>query len=81
MSYVNGKPPIADEEILRLLNESAPLSLRHVAIISLGNGQEFSGVFAKSVGYEGILTAGHSAEQFLANENLTLVLSEVPPQA
>ena len=68
--------PVPAEEIERLLKESAPSIWRHIAIISLGNNQAFSGVFAKSFGYEGILTAGHSAVQFLAKERVALAVSE-----
>ena len=69
--------PLPAEEIERLLKESAPSIWPHIAIISLGNNQAFSGVFAKSFGYEGILTAGHSAEQFLAKERVALAVAEV----
>lgn len=77
MTKNSGLPPIPTEEIERLLRESAPSIWRHIAIISLGNNQAFSGVFAKSFGYEGILTAGHSAEQFLAKERVALAVSEL----
>ncbi|MGA3269144.1 MAG: hypothetical protein ABSE16_20300 [Verrucomicrobiota bacterium] len=77
MTKKSGIPPIPTEEIERLLRDSAPSIWRHVAIISLDNNQAFSGVFAKSFGYEGILTAGHSAEQFLAKERLALAVSEI----
>lgn len=77
MTSKSGIPPIPNEEIERLLRESAPSIWRHIAIISLGNNQAFSGVFAKSFGYEGILTAGHSADQFLAKERVAMAVSEV----
>lgn len=73
----SGIPPIPPEEIEKLLQDSAPSIWRHIAIVSLGNNQAFSGVFAKAFGYEGILTAGHSAEQFLAKERFVLVVSEI----
>jgi hypothetical protein len=73
----SGIPPIPTMEIERLLSDSAPTIWRHIAIIiTLGNNQAFSGVFAKSFGYEGILTAAHSAIQFLANDNIALAVAE-----
>jgi hypothetical protein len=77
MTKKSGIPPIPTEEIERLLRDSAPSIWRHIAIISLGNNQAFSGVFARSFGYEGILTAAHSADQFLATERVALVVSEI----
>jgi hypothetical protein len=77
MTKKSGIPPIPTGEIERLLRESAPSIWRHTAIVSLGKDQAFSGVFAKSLGYMGILTAGHSAERFLAEERIALVVSEV----
>jgi len=77
MTKKSGLPPIPPEEIKRLLKESAPSIWRHIAVISLGNNQAFSGVFAKSFGYEGILTAGQSAEQFLAKEHFAMAVSKV----
>jgi len=76
MEIKSGIPPIPTEEIERLLRESAPEIWRHIAIISLGGNQAFSGVFAKSFGYDGILTAAHSAEQFLTDERVALAVSE-----
>ena len=73
----SGIPPIPTEEIEVLLRDSAPSIWRHIAIIPLGNNQAFSGVYAKSNGYEGILTAAHSANQFLAKERVALAVSEV----
>ena len=76
MDAKSGLPPIPVEEIEKLLAGSAPAIQRHAAVVILQNEWIFSGVFVKSVGYEGILTAGHCASEFLAGERFALSVSE-----
>jgi hypothetical protein len=80
MGSKKGIPPIPPEEIGRLLESSAPTIHRHGAIIHLENDSVFSGVYAKSFGYEGILTAGHCASDFLAAKRVALPVSELMHQ-
>jgi hypothetical protein len=64
------------DELERLLVSSAPTIQRHAAVIALGSDWVCSGVFVKSFGYEGILTAGHCASTFLAEDRFALSISE-----
>lgn len=80
MGQKDGFPPIPHEEIARLLARSEPAIQRHAAHICLLDNRVFSGVYVKSFGYEGILTAGHCASDFLAEERFALCVAEAWPQ-
>ena len=73
----SGIPPIPHTEIERLLAKSAPTIQRHAAIIHIEGDFIYSGVYAKSFGYEGILTAGHCASDFMAAKHIALSVSEL----
>lgn len=73
-------PPIPHEEIERLLAGSATEIHRHAAAIALLDNWICSGVYAKSFGYEGILTAGHCAKDIMAEERFALCVSEARHQ-
>jgi len=73
-NWVLSIPP---NEIERLLASTAPAIYRRVAIIVTEDGEVFSGVFVKCLGFEGILTAGHSASSFMAQEQFRLVVSKL----
>ncbi len=80
MNARSGIPPIPPEDIQRLLANSEPTISRYVASIYLGGNWVSSGIYAKCFGYEGILTAGHCAMEFLAAEYFGLMVSESPHQ-
>ena len=80
MGPKKGIPPIPPEEIERLLVSSAPMIRRHAAIIHLESDFIYSGVYAKSFGCEGILTAGHCASAFLAAKHIALCVSDAKHQ-
>ena len=73
-------PLIPPEEIERLLASSAPTIHRYAASVHLEDDSVFSGVYAKSFGFEGILTAGHCAKDFLDAERISLPVSELMHQ-
>jgi hypothetical protein len=69
-------PPIPVAEIERYLAGSADTIHRYTAIACLLDNSVYSGVYVKCFGYEGILTAGHCASEFLAVSRFALVVSE-----
>jgi hypothetical protein len=76
MEAKSGLPPIPVTEIERLLARSADTIHRYTAIACLLDNSVYSGVYVKCFGYEGILTAGHCASEFLAASRFALVVSE-----
>lgn len=68
-------PPLSFSEFQRLFKESEPAISSHAASIHLKGGSVFSGVYAKSSGYEGILTAGHCARSFLRGERIIFAIA------
>lgn len=76
---MNTKPAWASlppQDIEALLRQSLPTVQRHSVIVHLENDWVCSGVYAKCFEYEGILTAGHCANTFLAARRLALSVSE-----
>src|SRR6266568_3173605 len=71
-----GIPPLPPEEIERLLVGSAPTIKGHAAIVHVEGDFIYSGVYASSFGYDGILTAGHCAADFLAATHIALSVSD-----
>src|SRR6266446_4950470 len=69
-------PPLPLEEIERLLVRSDPIIKRHAATVHIESDFIYSGVYATSFGYEGILTAGHCANEFLAADHIALSVSD-----
>ena len=76
MQLGSGLPPISLTERERLLADSLPMINSHAAIVCIGGDSIYSGVYASSHGYHGILTAGHCASAFLDAEMIALPVSE-----
>jgi hypothetical protein len=70
MSPKSGIPPIPPQQIKKLLADSEPTIARYAAGIYLDSKWVSSGTYARCCGYEGILTAGHCANDFLAGDTL-----------
>ena len=80
MRSKKGIPPLPPEVIEGLLVRSAPMIKRHAAIVHVEGDFIYSGVYASSFGYEGILTAGHCATDFLAARHFALSVSDIRHQ-
>ena len=78
MNPKTGIPPIPPQQITKLLADSEPTIARYAAGIYLGSKWVSSGTYARCCGYEGILTAGHCANDFLAGGYFGLMVSESP---
>lgn len=65
------------EDIERMLRTSEPEIQKYAAVIHSTRKYVFSGVYVLTSGYAGILTAGHCAKDFLDDENVTLVVSDL----
>lgn len=80
MEEKSGIPPIPVKEIEEHLAGSAETIHRYIAIACLLDDSVYSGVYVKCFGYEGILTAGHCASEFLAAKRFALVVSKAKHQ-
>jgi hypothetical protein len=70
-------PKLTELETRELLRGSADFIYPHTAIIVRLDTTICSGVFAKSFGYHGILTAGHCAELIFEKERVAFAVSEL----
>jgi hypothetical protein len=70
-------PKLTELQTRELLKGSADLIYPHTAIMVRLDTTICSGVFAKSFGYHGILTAGHCAELIFENARIAFAVSEV----
>jgi hypothetical protein len=73
-------PKLTELQTRELLKGSADLIYPHTAIIVRLDTTICSGVFAKSFGYHGILTAGHCAELIMEKERVAFAVSDLPHQ-
>jgi hypothetical protein len=73
-------PKLTELETRELLKDSANFVYPHTAIIVRLDTTICSGVFAKSFGYHGILTAGHCAELILEKKRIAFAVSELAHQ-
>jgi hypothetical protein len=70
-------PKLTELQTRELLKGSAEFIYPHTAIMVRLDTTICSGVFAKSFGYHGILTAGHCAELILEKERISFTVSKL----